>query len=494
MKRGSRPELLWGLGLNQVEAVKIKKSLGPGFFLRNFSEGSLPGDKEMVQDEKPSAAWIPLRVWSGLPENRKNAYRELESTQKILIQDDDDKPVDLENVLEEGFLTVVSSPLTSSKVKDAFFRAKEVSGLYGDIYRMTEEVMLEREILSRKTEQLTFLNNLLTNASESLEPAEILGRAETDIGMILPIMSLQAVFWDKKNSEGKAEAEVFLKPGMDEDVRSQWLEFMLESVADSGLCRIDNYQLDLTRLSAACSTVVHGPSAGRVLALPLVSRGERFGSLVMLCDKNTRLTKDQVSTLNSAVSHLSLALHNAMMFRRISSKADKDGLTRVYNRRSFDERLVEELKRHQRHNLDLALMMVDLDHFKKINDNYGHLAGDMVLERTARIFEKTLRITDFIARYGGEEFVLLLPHTNVVQAQMLAERIRLRIENTEMDYCGTKFKITASIGISSMRPGALESEDSIIEKADKALYSAKNSGRNKVMVSDEIENVPLRMI
>jgi diguanylate cyclase (GGDEF)-like protein len=484
MKRGNRPELLWGLGLNKVEAVKIKNSLGPGFFLRNFSESSLPGDKEMVQSEKPSAAWIPLRVWSGLPENRKNAYRELESTQKILIQDDDN-PMDLENVLEEGFLTVVSSPLTSSKVKDALFRAKEVSGLYGDIYRMTEQIMLEREILSRKTEQLTFLNTLLANATESLEPAEILGRAEKDMGMILPILSLQAVFWNKIPASEKLEAEIFLKPGMSEDIRSQWLNLMLENSSVPGESVTDSYELNCTRPVEGNQRFVEGPAEGRVLVLPLASRGEKFGSLVMLCDKSVRLAKDQVSTINSAVSHLSLALHNALMFRRISTRADHDGLTRVYNRRSFDERLVEELKRHQRHNLDLSLLMVDLDHFKNINDSYGHLAGDMVLERTARIFEKTLRATDFIARYGGEEFVLLLPHTKIEQARMLAERVRTKIEETEMDYCGTRFNITASIGVTSMRPGALESEESILEKADKALYNAKNSGRNRVVTENE---------
>lgn len=494
MKRGNRPELLWGFGLNSLEAVKIKKSLGPGFFLRNFSESSLPGDKEIVQEEKPSATWIPQRVWSGLTESRRSTYRELESTQKILIQDDKDNPVDLENILEEGFLTVVSSPLTSSKVKDAFFRAKEVSGLYGDIYRMTEEIMLEREILSRRTEQLTFLNKLLTDATESLEPAEILGRAEKNMGLILPLMSLQAVFWQKFPEIENSGVEIFITPGMSEDVHSQWLKFMLDSASNNGSINVDNYKLDLIQSEEKRVGPVCGPSDGRVLALPLASRGERFGSLILLCDRSVRLAKDQVSTINSAVSHLSLALHNALMFRRISSRADRDGLTRVNNRRCFDERLVEELKRHQRHNMNLSLLMVDLDHFKSINDNYGHLAGDMVLECIARIFEKTLRTTDFIARYGGEEFVLLLPHTNRFQAQMLAERVRAKIEKTEMDYCGTKFKVTASIGVAAMKPGSLESEESLLGKADKALYAAKNDGRNKVVVSDDAKPEVLRMI
>ncbi len=481
MKRGSRPELLWGFGLNSNEAGKIEDSLGPGFFLRNFSERSLPGEKELRSQEKPAATWIPQRVWNELPESRRAAYRKLESTQRILIQDVN-KNADLESVLEDGFLAVVSSPLTSTKVQDALFRAKEISGLYGDLYRMTEEIIVERELLSRKTEHLMFLNTVLSNATERLEVADILGQAAEDLKMLLPVLSVQGAFWDSLSPGKQVEADIFLNPGLMEDIQAEWIEFMIENaVALSGM-DVTSYKISET-IPTGESQMAYGPTAGRVLALPLVSRGDKYGCLVMLCEKNVRLAKDQVSTLNAAVNHLSLALNNALMFTKIKTRADRDGLTRVFNRRSFDERLIEEFKRHQRLNTDLSMLMIDLDHFKDVNDNYGHMAGDMVLERVARLFEATFRSTDFIARYGGEEFVVLLPHTNEDNAEMLAERIRAKVEDTIMSYQDTNFKVTASIGVSSIRPGSLEKNTDIIRKADEALYEAKAQGRNRVIVS-----------
>jgi diguanylate cyclase (GGDEF)-like protein len=180
------------------------------------------------------------------------------------------------------------------------------------------------------------------------------------------------------------------------------------------------------------------------------------------------------------------------MFTKIKTRADRDGLTRVFNRRSFDERLIEELRRHQRHSMDLSLLMIDLDYFKDVNDTYGHMAGDMVLETVARMFEETFRTTDFIARYGGEEFVILLPHTNVGQAEMLAERIRAKIESCTMSYQARDFKVTASIGVSSVRPGSLEKGTELVGNADDALYKAKAGGRNRIEVS--IPPVKLRMV
>ncbi len=482
MNRGDRPELLWGFGLNTIEADKIEDSLGPGFFLRNFSERSLPGAKELRHPEKPSATWIPLRVWNELSEARRATYRKQESTQRILIQDENEKNVDLESVLEDGFLAVVSSPLTSSKVQDALFRAKEVAGLYGDLYRMTEEIIMERELLSRKTEQLMFLNTVLSNATERLEVGDILGQAAEDLKLLLPVLSVQGVFWDVASTEKQAEAEIFLNPGLIPEIQGEWTEFMIENVKELSGTEVAGYNLSET-VPAGDAAMCYGPTGGRVLALPLISRGEKFGCLIMLCDKSVRLAKDQVNTLNAAVNHLSLALNNALMFTKIKSRADRDGLTRVFNRRSFDERMAEELRRHQRHCMDLSLLMIDLDHFKNVNDTYGHIAGDMVLETVARMFEETFRTTDFIARYGGEEFVILLPHTNAVQAEMLAERIRAKIESCTMTYQAVDFKVTASIGVSSVRPGSLEKDSELVLKADEALYKAKELGRNRVVVN-----------
>jgi len=192
-----------------------------------------------------------------------------------------------------------------------------------------------------------------------------------------------------------------------------------------------------------------------------------------------------VETFRSAVNHLGLALRNALTFKEVKLRADRDGLTRIYNRHSFEERLIYEIKRRRRYNHDLSLLMVDLDHFKSVNDTYGHKAGDMVLRKVGEILTNTFRTTDLAARYGGEEFVILLPHTSEEAAWKLAERVRTAIEEQSFEFECQQFSITASIGVASVEGGALTSDDDLIIKADKALYQAKNNGRNMVVVSGQ---------
>jgi len=199
-----------------------------------------------------------------------------------------------------------------------------------------------------------------------------------------------------------------------------------------------------------------------------------------LTQKGLRLAKDQVQTLNAAVNHLALALRNALLYRQVKSMADHDGLTKIANRRSFEERLDEEAQRHGRYDQPLSLILVDLDHFKRVNDSHGHPVGDAVLRGMADLLGESLRGSDFPARYGGEEFAVILPHTGREQALLLAERIRDRV--AERDFAGAKgVRITLSAGVASLTPGDRGSD--LVLLADQALYLAKNGGRNRVVVA-----------
>ncbi len=482
MKRGKRPELMWGLGLNESESSQIQEATGPAFFLRNFQSGALPRGRELDKGEKPSAAWIPWRVWNAIPEHNREAYRNLEQTQRILIQEDSDKAVEIEEVLEEGFLTVVRTPLTRAKVQDALFRAKEVTSLYSDIYRMTEEIFLERELLARKTDQLLFLNKILSSATETMDPAALLLSAKNDFRMLLPVRQLNAVFWQRGTEDEHTEAEVFLDCRMSPQAEASWAEFLLQSASRMG-GRPDSYQVHHVCGPEKAVLETEGPMQGRVVALPLKAGEHYYGCMALQSDQDVRLGKDQIQTLHAAVNHLGLALRNALVFREIKLRADHDGLTRIHNRRSFDERLVQELKRHQRYRQPLSLLMIDVDHFKQVNDTFGHLAGDEVLRRIGQILQDSLRSTDLAARYGGEEFAVLLPHTPEQDSQKLAERIRKRIEDTNFGLADKGFRVTASIGVAALAAGSLQKEDDLVLKADQALYTAKRNGRNMVVVS-----------
>ncbi|WFS62687.1 sensor domain-containing diguanylate cyclase [Pseudodesulfovibrio thermohalotolerans] len=481
MKRGRRPELMWGLGLPESVVRQIEEGVGPGFHVRNFADGAYPVARELEQEEKPSAAWIPWSVWSGFPEARRQEYRDQDETQRILIRDNGAE-LEMDEVLAEGFLTVVDLPLTRPKVQDVMFRAREVKSLYSDIYRMTEEIMLERELLARKTDQLMFLNKLMASATESLEAGTILANAKESLGLILPVKMLHAAFWSVGANEA-ADVEIFLNGKMAPAVESAWIEQIMASVGSTGAGAVNGFQVSHVD-PARRPEYSLAPDQGRLVTMPLAAGHQTFGCLALLCESGYRLGKDQVETLRSAVNHIGLALRNALAFKEVKLKADRDGLTRLYNRRSFDERLVYEIKRRSRYHHDLSLLMVDLDHFKVVNDTYGHKAGDMVLRKVGEILSTEFRTTDLAARYGGEEFVVLLPHTSEECAWKLAERVRAAIENCSFRFEGRDFAITASIGVASVEGVSLSStDDDLVLKADKALYQAKNNGRNMVVVS-----------
>jgi diguanylate cyclase (GGDEF)-like protein len=162
----------------------------------------------------------------------------------------------------------------------------------------------------------------------------------------------------------------------------------------------------------------------------------------------------------------------------------KDQLTGIANRRSFDDRLDTEWTRAIRGQSSICLMMIDVDHFKKYNDTYGHQQGDVALQIVAKVLSKSVkRPTDFVARWGGEEFAVLLPYSDVEGSMQIAELIRSNIENVDVPLeDGTITKITASIGINVELPAQTSVLENFIEKADQALYAAKKDGRNRVNV------------
>jgi diguanylate cyclase (GGDEF)-like protein len=170
---------------------------------------------------------------------------------------------------------------------------------------------------------------------------------------------------------------------------------------------------------------------------------------------------------------------------RLAEGALQDALTGLYNRRHLDERLGSELAASQRHGRVLSLLMIDIDHFKRVNDAHGHLAGDEALKMVAFVLRGALRREDVLARYGGEEFVVIARETGLDGARALAERIRRAVERSRCAWQGAELAVTISIGVTvadgvaEVVPGRTERE--LVEAADRALYAAKQQGRNRVV-------------
>jgi len=215
-----------------------------------------------------------------------------------------------------------------------------------------------------------------------------------------------------------------------------------------------------------------------VLAVPLLVRTDVAGAFVIVRESEP-LEKEDAEFIETLASHAARCVERAQLY----AASITDGLTKLYVSRYFRMRLNEELRTAARYQRPLSLCMVDIDFFKKVNDNYGHQAGDQVLRVVARCLLDTVRDdVDIAARYGGEEFAIILPETSKEGGQALAERLRLLIERQEIDVGDQAIGVTVSVGVSASPEDGVRPE-ALVEKADAALYEAKRTGRNRVIVA-----------
>lgn len=226
--------------------------------------------------------------------------------------------------------------------------------------------------------------------------------------------------------------------------------------------------------------VPHEGDTSSEIACPIIVDGRISGVLNVETVGAQRLTSEDLDLLNGVAAHLSVALRNALEHERARMQATQDGLTGLMNHASFHLRLREELERARRHGRALALLLADLDNFKRLNDAYGHLTGDRVLRLFADIIRIVIRGEDVAARYGGEEFAVILPETDAEGARLAAERIRHRLRRDgHLLVDGMEIAVTASFGVAAF-PAHADNSMELIRRADQALYKAKRSGKNTV--------------
>ena len=215
-----------------------------------------------------------------------------------------------------------------------------------------------------------------------------------------------------------------------------------------------------------------------VFAVPMLYEKGLVGLFVMLSEKKDFLDTFQIGLLEVLCNQASISIANAKLHAEIEKLATTDGLTGLYNHRRFQEMLSEEFKRLNRQSSPVSLILTDIDHFKKVNDTYGHPAGDLVLKGVSKIIREAIRDIDVPARYGGEEFAVILPGTDAEGGRQIAERVRKAVMEASFSSEGKELKVTISLGIASAPADASRKEE-LIEKSDQALYHAKHNGRNQ---------------
>ena len=242
-------------------------------------------------------------------------------------------------------------------------------------------------------------------------------------------------------------------------------------------------------LGAARATIEHDPkfgegeqvTSGRAKSFDIRVGGERLGSLKVFGGAQAFGVADIRST-ELVAEALGVVVKSLFLVEETRQLALTDGLTGLYNRRHATKRLEEEIARARRNNKGLCVAMCDVDHFKAINDEFGHGAGDRVLQQIANSLTEYVRRNDIVARWGGEEFLVIFSEIKLTAARIVAERLRGRLANAPQVEGGPE-SISVSIGLSMLRPGV--TADALIEQADQALYRAKARGRNRVEVAGE---------
>lgn len=221
------------------------------------------------------------------------------------------------------------------------------------------------------------------------------------------------------------------------------------------------------------------------VCVPMSANGETVGALHLFA--NDKATPEQVSDIEVRAERfaetLKLAMSNLRLRAWLRDQATRDGLTGLYNRRLLDERLPIEIKRSHRDRLPVSLAMIDVDHFKRFNDEYGHDAGDLVLKSISELLMDRVRVYDLACRYGGEELVLLMPGCQMEDAIVKLEAIRIDVAALQLSYQGFMLPaVTISIGVAETHGG---SGEALLRQADEALYRAKRQGRNRLVIQDD---------
>lgn len=250
-----------------------------------------------------------------------------------------------------------------------------------------------------------------------------------------------------------------------------------------GLRRGHMHVYDPRRPTAACGHLRDLPGdAVHGVCMPLSAQGEVLGLLHVSNSVGGSLTDNERAAVEAVAEHLAVVLHSLQLRESLRVQSLRDPLTGLYNRRYLEESLQREMERCARRERPLSVLMLDIDHFKRFNDEHGHGAGDALLTRVGEVLRTLTRGEDIACRYGGEEFTVVMPEADSAQAEARAEQIRQAVAESTIVYMRRELgPVTVSIGVAEQQADGRETTQSLVASADRALYSAKAHGRNRVL-------------
>lgn len=336
--------------------------------------------------------------------------------------------------------------------------------------------------LRKTTERLAILTDIVKTANSILEPRKVIDAIMAKVQQLIPSEAWSMLMVDEERKELTFELALGEKGKDVATFRVKIGEGIAGWVAQTGKPTIVNDTSKDPRFASRFDSETHFKTRS-ILCAPLISRGRTIGVVQVINRLGGKFSKTDLDLLLTLVEPCAIAIENAILFQRTEQLTITDDLTKLFNSRYLNLYLSREIKRCKRHGIPLSVIFLDLDGFKSVNDQYGHLAGSRTLTEVGAILGEAVRESDILARYGGDEFVAVLPETPASGALVIAERIRKSIESHAfLKDQGLEARISASFGISSYPDHALTPEG-LIQKADQAMYRVKERDKNGIEVA-----------
>jgi diguanylate cyclase (GGDEF)-like protein len=347
--------------------------------------------------------------------------------------------------------------------------------------RAPRRVPLSRQ-LRRVTQRLAVLTDIVKTANSILEPRKVIETIMTRIQQLIPSEAWSMLMVDEEKQELTFELALGEKAKDVQGFRVKIGEGIAGWVAQTGKPTIVNDVSKDPRFARRFDSETHFKTRS-ILCAPLISRGRTIGVVQVINRRGGRFTQADLDLLLTLVEPCAIAIENAILFQRTEQLTITDDLTKLFNSRYLNVYIGREIKRCKRHGIPLSIIFLDLDGFKSVNDQHGHLAGSRTLTEVGGILAEAVRESDILARYGGDEFVVVLPETPPGGALVIAERIRRAIASHPfLREEGLEARISASFGIASYPDHALTPEG-LIQKADQAMYRVKEKDKNGIEVA-----------
>jgi diguanylate cyclase (GGDEF)-like protein len=330
--------------------------------------------------------------------------------------------------------------------------------------------------------RLAILTDVVKTANSILEPRKVIELVMEKIKQLIPSEAWSLLMVDEERQQLVFEAALGPKGSDVSAFKLKMGEGVAGWVAKTGQPAIVNDTARDPRFTRKIDRRTQFQTRS-ILCAPLISRGRTIGVLEIINKLGGRFTRGDLALVLTLVEPCAIAIENAVLFQRTEQLTITDDLTRLFNSRYLNLYLGREIKRCKRHGIPLSVIFLDLDGFKSINDQHGHLAGSGTLTEVGRILSQGVRESDILARYGGDEFVVVLPETPASGALVIAERLRRAIEEHPfLEAQGISARISASFGIATYPDHAL-SPEGLIQKADQAMYRVKEREKNGIEVA-----------